>query len=63
MLLCGLLNISAEEVGFWCVNPRQKKIKKLNISFESEVYNIYDPSFTSEEELDDIDIESVNKNN
>ena len=25
-----------------------------NISFESEVYNIYDPDFTSEEEMDSV---------
>lgn len=46
---------SLDESNFCNLNMRNRRQKRLeNISFESEVHNIFDPYYTSEEELDDI---------
>lgn len=55
MMLSNILGQTLNETNF-CINVRNRRQKVLeNISFESEVHNIYDPYFTSEEELDSID--------
>ena len=46
---------SLDESQFGNINFRTRRQKILaDISFESEVHNVYDPYFTSEEELDSI---------
>ena len=48
-----MLGQSIEDINL-CINFRRNRRQNAlkNISFESEVFNIYDPSFTSEEEMD-----------
>ena len=54
MMLCEMLGTSIEEINL-CINVRNRRQRVLkNISFESEDFNIYDPEFTSEEELDSV---------
>lgn len=55
MMFGDILGQTLNETNF-CINIRNRRQKVLeNISFESEVYNIYDPCFSSEEEMDSID--------
>ena len=51
-MLCDVLGQTLNETNY-CINVRNRRQKVLaNISFESDVHNIYDPYFSSEEELD-----------
>ena len=57
-MLQDFFGASLNETGI-CINLRNRRQKVLNnISFESEVHNIYDPYFTSEEELDSMEEDS-----
>lgn len=54
MMICEMLGKSVHDLNL-CVNPRNRKQRiRMNISFESDYFNIYDPYYTSEEELDSV---------
>ena len=54
-MLCEILGQTLNDTNF-CINLRNRRQRVLeNISFESDAHNIYDPYFTSEEELDSME--------
>lgn len=54
MMLCEMLGTSIDDINLY-INVRNRRQRVLkNISFESEGFNIYDPEYTSQEEMDSV---------